>query len=43
VFAVNRELASITALATCDNKFTLFVNGKQVASGDEWASPSPSI
>jgi hypothetical protein len=26
-------------VATCDNQFTLFVNGKQVASSDEWQKP----
>jgi len=27
------------AAATCDNSFTLFVNGKQVAAGDNWGVP----
>lgn len=30
---------SVKLVATCDNQFTLFVNGKQVASGNDWEAP----
>jgi len=35
-------LESVTSgdlIITCDNRFVLYVNGKRVASGDEWAKP----
>lgn len=30
------KLKSATALITCDNRFSLIINGSQVASGDTW-------
>ena len=31
--------ASAFAVATCDNRFVLYVNGKKAAEGDEWKKP----
>lgn len=31
--------ASASAIATCDNRFTLFVNGHRAAAGSEWSQP----
>ncbi len=28
------------AVVTCDNKFSMFLNGKKIANGDNWATPS---
>src|SRR5207248_8619795 len=36
------ELDSVTsgqAIVTADNRFVLYVNGRRVASGEEWAKP----
>ncbi|MCA9018645.1 MAG: DUF1553 domain-containing protein, partial [Planctomycetaceae bacterium] len=42
-FRTEWELAatptSAVAIVTCDNSFTLYVNGSRVAAGDNWESP----
>ena len=39
VIDVKRGLASLKAILTADNEFQLFVNGKEVARGEEWTKP----
>jgi putative heme-binding domain-containing protein len=36
---VRSPLASVKAVATCDNHFNLFIDGKSVMQSDEWESP----
>lgn len=38
-FEVKRELSAATAVVAADNTFKLFVNGKEVATGEEWGKP----
>ncbi len=40
VVPVKRDLASIEATIAADNYFTLFINGKEVARGDDWGKPA---
>ena len=37
VLAADVDLA--TCVITCDNGFELYVNGKKIGSGDNWADP----
>ena len=37
VLAADVDLA--TCVSTCDNGFELYVNGKKIDSGDNWADP----
>ncbi|MFO1065635.1 MAG: DUF1553 domain-containing protein [Pirellulales bacterium] len=38
-FDLAKQPARAEVVVTCDNKFTLFVNGKKAASGDNWNAP----
>ncbi|QDU93867.1 DUF1549 domain-containing protein [Lignipirellula cremea] len=38
-FTVDQPIAAAAVLATCDNRFTLYVNGAQVAQSGEWQKP----
>ncbi len=39
-FELDKGFGQAGAVITCDNRFTLFVNGKKMASGDNWESPT---
>ncbi len=39
-FDLQKGFGQAGAVVTCDNKFTLFLNGKKMASGDNWESPT---
>jgi mono/diheme cytochrome c family protein len=39
VMDVKPGFATSSALISCDNQFKLFVNGKQIATGDNWQTP----
>lgn len=39
-FEVTELPSRAIAVIACDNEFTLFLNGKQVAAGEDWSSPS---
>lgn len=38
-FDLDQPLDGGVAVVTCDNEFTLFINGRQVHSGDDWTDP----
>ena len=38
-FELQKGFGQAGAVITCDNRFTLFVNGKKLASGDNWEMP----
>ncbi len=38
-FAIETEIASAAVLITCDNGFTLFINGQKAEQGTEWHQP----
>ncbi|MFN7680304.1 MAG: DUF1549 domain-containing protein [Planctomyces sp.] len=38
-FRLDSEPLRAVLLATCDNGFTLFVNGRQAEQGDDWSQP----
>ncbi len=40
---LDSPVASGGAVITCDNAFDLYVNGKWVASGDEWSQPQSVV
>lgn len=40
VIEVPSGLVAAAALVTCDNSYKLFLNGEQVASGDNWSDPN---
>src|SRR5262245_27167831 len=37
-FAIEKEVAKASLEITADNRFTVWVNGKQVGSGDTWST-----
>ena len=37
--ALDADVESATCVVTCDNGFELFVNGRKVGEGDNWADP----
>jgi len=39
-FELQKGFGHAGAVVNCDNKFTLFLNGKKIASGDNWESPT---
>ncbi len=39
-FELNKGFSQAGAVITCDNRFTLYVNGKKLASGDNWETPT---
>ena len=39
-FELKKGFGQAGAVITCDNRFTLYVNGKKVASGDNWEAPT---
>lgn len=39
VFEVSGKITGAAALITCDNSFTLYVNGREAERGDNWAEP----
>jgi len=39
-FELEKGFGQAGAVVTCDNRFTLYVNGKKLASGDNWESPT---
>ena len=39
VVELKQGLVTATAVVTCDNEFALRVNGKEIAKGNDWASP----
>lgn len=43
VFTLPDDVASGGAIITCDNSFTLFANGRKVASGDDWTKPQAIV
>jgi hypothetical protein len=36
-FKLDADPASASAVVTCDNGFTLFVNNKKISAGDDWS------
>ena len=38
-FQLPMSFGQAGAVITCDNRFTMFLNGKKVASGDNWETP----
>ena len=39
-FELDKGFGTAGAVVSCDNRFTLYVNGKKLASGDSWDSPT---
>ncbi len=39
VIELKQGLTTATAMLTCDNEFSLRVNGKEIAKGEDWTSP----
>src|SRR5205823_5097439 len=39
IVELNPGVAAAEAIVTCDNEFDLLINGKKVASGDNWQKP----
>ena len=39
-FELQKGFGQAGAVVNCDNKFSLFLNGKKIASGDNWQSPT---
>ena len=37
--ALDADVDAATCVATCDNGFELYVNGKKIGAGDNWADP----
>ena len=37
--ALDADVESATCVVTCDNGFELYVNGKKIGAGDNWADP----
>ena len=38
-FRISRAVVSARVFATCDNSFEMWVNGKRVLTGSDWAQP----
>ncbi len=37
---IDKEFTAVPAIVTADNEFTLYLNGKEVAHGEEWGKPT---